>query len=604
VPPVPYVPSGPGAVPLPPSRPAMDYSRMAAEVDADPTLIPTMAKMVQGEVPSNASLQQRQIQAQSAFNRAQATGLPLRTALANGYYPPQTFTRGTGDVGAFKRDVLDPVLRGADPSSEAFNFPASQNASGGVASRGIQSGRYRPYATMGGEMYGQKRGEGAALERFRNPFGPPAVPGAEAADASPTDPDQVRNAITRQLVPPPSPAAPGVQVASLGNGGPLGNAAAASSVIPPVLPPGTTTPPVPGAVPPPTVAPTPPNVQPDIRTLPRTAQAPGIPGPLTPPTPTPTPPPAPGTPQEFRAPPPAPVKDTRPTPEEIYGTRLLRSHPDDPAYVAEAQRWMAAGAAKREAAYEQAKENHKNLMEDWKLGQAAAIAQQNPEAQLRLQEARQEAHRKQAEFEHFGGQTLAQALEPVKESYKEARKIPGQAIEIRKAQELVPKMFTGAPADINLSIAKWANAAGLPLDPKVVPTEAFKSYIQSVVAALRPQVEGTGTQSNVELGFLQKAAGADAKLEKGTIQDILNSVEKLNTLAAIEHQKKLLTFTGDDPNRQRAFGGFNVMEHAVPQAAVNALRQHYKEDPAAALKEFDEHYYTPGLAAKILKSGR
>ena len=264
-------------MPLPPPRPAMDYSKMAAEVDANPALVGQMAAMGQGELPPNASLQQRQIQAQTALNRAQANNLPLSTALNNGYYPPQTFQRGTGDVGAYKRDVLDPLLRGADPSSEALGFPASQNASNApgnpVAANGIASGRYRPYAWMGGEMYGQKAGEGAALERFRNPFGPPAR-GDVAAAAPPDATAQGRDAITEAALAGAQPPVSNARVASLGGAGPLGAAGAASNAIPPTLPP-SMPPPVPGgpagAVPPAPYA-NPPTPT-DIAPRPQVAQA-------------------------------------------------------------------------------------------------------------------------------------------------------------------------------------------------------------------------------------------------------------------------------------------------------------------------------------------
>ena len=91
------------------------------------------------------------------------------------------------------------------------------------------------------------------------------------------------------------------------------------------------------------------------------------------------------------------------------------------------------------------------------------------------------------------------------------------------------------------------------------------------------------------------------------MNDILNAVEKLNTLAAIEHQKKVLTFTGDNKNAQRImFGEYGVpaMEQVVPSVAVNALKQHYAENPGEAVQEFDTHFHTPGLALRILQSGR
>jgi hypothetical protein len=339
----------------------------------------------------------------------------------------------------------------------------------------------------------------------------------------------------------------------------------------------------------------------------------GVPGPLAPPVPTPPPPPAPGSLQPQQVPsskPAAPVLDLRPTPEEIKGIQMLRAHPNDPNYQALAQPWIAYGQQKRQADFAQRQETYKADLATWAKAQELALEQGTPAAQLKLQEAREDAARKQRDYEQFGGLSREEVLSPIKENLANAKNLPAAAMGINNARAALnadPGMFTGSAANVQLSAKKLLAAAGFPADPRIPPTEAFKNYITGVVGSLRSQVVGTGAQSNAELQLLEKAAGSDTTLDRRSMNDILNAVEKLNTLAAIEHQKKVLTFTGDNKNAQRImFGEYGVpaMEQVVPSVAVNALKQHYAENPGEAVQEFDTHFHTPGLALRILQSGR
>ena len=345
------------------------------------------------------------------------------------------------------------------------------------------------------------------------------------------------------------------------------------------------------------------------------AEAPigSVPGPLSRPVPTPLPPAAPGSlaPQQVpdRKPVP-PILDQRPTPEEIKGLQMLRAHPNDPNYQALAQPWIAYGAQKRQADLAQRQEAYKADLATWEKAQEISLQQGTPKAQLELQQAQEDAARKQREYEQFGGLTREEALSPIKENLANVRTLPASAAGINNARAALngnPQMFTGTGADLQLSVAKMLSAVGAKPDPSIPPTEAFKNYISGILGTLRPQVAGTGSQSNAELQILQKAAGADITLDRRSMNDILNAVEKLNTTAAVEHQKKVLTFTGANENAQRvAFPLYGVpaMEQVVPGVAVTALKKHYAQDPAAAVKEFDSHFYTPGLALSVLQSGR
>jgi hypothetical protein len=167
---VPYTSTGAGGIPLPPPRPQIDRTAANAEFQENPALVPRIQAMVEGEARPGATAAEKQLYAASALNRAIQQDVPVAQALktytgpqSGGYYPPQTFARGEQtntpeQTAEFKTTVLDPVLRGADPQLQGARGPFSptDNASLGVASRGISSGRYSNYADVGGETFATK----------------------------------------------------------------------------------------------------------------------------------------------------------------------------------------------------------------------------------------------------------------------------------------------------------------------------------------------------------------------------------------------------------------------------------------------------------------
>lgn len=146
--------------PLPPPRPRIDRTRINAEVQADPTLIPRMATIAKGET---SDPQGRRVIAETIANRAIARDQPLSQVMQQytgpgsaGYYPASTFRNGAmtpEQAQAMQRDVIDPMLRGSDEGTQALGFAPTGNASGGVAARGIASGRYGNAGRLAGETY-------------------------------------------------------------------------------------------------------------------------------------------------------------------------------------------------------------------------------------------------------------------------------------------------------------------------------------------------------------------------------------------------------------------------------------------------------------------
>ena len=324
---------------MPPPRPVFDRSSFQAEREANPSLDARMQTIVQGEVGHGATPEEKKIQLEAIFNRAAARGQTLGQVTQQytgpgsaGYYPATTFAngaaRGPQESQDFQRDIMTPVLRGSDVGGQALGFPPTGNASGGVASRGIASGRYNEAGRLpgGAETYVQQESP-AGVARLN-------------ASRLPT-----RNAIAQAMTPPPPVLAQGGD----GGGPPPGTATDARQ--PPNLNPIITTD---------TIAPAPP-----VRTA-QATEGPYTRPPLDPLDPSPA---APGVPSVGRvATPPFQVR-RQPAPpnendipfnrEQIRGQQLLMAAGTDPVKQAAAQRLItlgtqrrAADVAQRKAAYD------------------------------------------------------------------------------------------------------------------------------------------------------------------------------------------------------------------------------------------------------------
>jgi hypothetical protein len=158
----------------------IDRSSFQSELNAKPWLAQRLAWMVRGEV-GNASHEQRMIQLESVFNRAQSRGISLEQALLDvshrgGYYARDTY-RGAppsaAETDAFKKNLLDPVMAGSDVGTKKFGFLVTGNASQmGFAGRRAAAGVYSHYSWYTGkpgvgEMYvTEARDRSAELPRI------------------------------------------------------------------------------------------------------------------------------------------------------------------------------------------------------------------------------------------------------------------------------------------------------------------------------------------------------------------------------------------------------------------------------------------------------
>jgi hypothetical protein len=175
---------------------------------------------------------------------------------------------------------------------------------------------------------------------------------------------------------------------------------------------------------------------------------------------------------------------------------------------------------------------------------------------------------------------------------------------IRNARQAATegKMFTGSAGELDLSLKKLMSSAGFPTDPRINATEEFKSYIKPILAAARQSLVGGANISDSDMKIAEAAVGGNITLDRNSIVHILGSLERMNTAMAVNHQRKVETIAGDDPQRQAImFGSYGLpMENVVPREAVGLLQSQPTQE---VMQQFDRKYHTPGLAKRILGGG-
>ena len=343
---------------------------------------------------------------------------------------------------------------------------------------------------------------------------------------------------------------------------------------------------------------------------------PSVPPSGTPATPIP---PAPEEPRAFVPPSaakplPEPAVPARvlPGPEQLLMEKKARDAEDADLkiyYTDKAAKFEADRAAQDTRAMEKWKADHQAWEQD-----RARLHQYYLETPTREQtikkgmdegQARERAQKIEAQL---GGIPAETWLANLKTGKEQTAGIPAATQSIKRARDLVEnnKMYFGTFADTNTTLAKVMSSAGFPLDPKASGTEQFKQAMGGIMAQARKAIVGPGAQSDREMGVLQAVTGADAKLTPDTIRAALDAAERLNLMMALQHQKEVRQFAGeDDPNRKaaiyRAYGVPNMAD-LVPQASVNKLFK-FSSDPKVH-QDFDNTYHTPGLSREILRYRR
>jgi hypothetical protein len=349
-----------------------------------------------------------------------------------------------------------------------------------------------------------------------------------------------------------------------------------------------------------------PPILPPQNQMPPSIPAPGTPAPLVPTAPSVARTPVP---EQFKQEPmPPPKIQMEPKgPDQLHFEKMKDLVPDDP-YLSKVYEDKAA----REEAKRAFKDKQNQALWDAQNRQyeTAKSAYQefwrtNPERELTLQKAEDERAKRAFDeriTQGLGGVDPAVFANNIVKSHEAVKSIIGSSMSIGNARRMATdeSMFTGSDAEIKSSLNKLAQVLGFPPDPRVSATEQFKTYMAGITAQQRQALVGGANISDKDLAAASDAAGANVKLERGTILAALRAAENLNTVLAVEHQKKLEAFSLGIPARQQhIYGQFGLpMEQIVPQEAVNILRRD-AADPTAH-KEFDETFHTPGLSRKVL----
>ena len=347
------------------------------------------------------------------------------------------------------------------------------------------------------------------------------------------------------------------------------------------------------------------------RGAPAQSAPPPIPGPLDPPVPRQMPAvqALPKVPAQFDA---EPVRP--PTPQippisqaELRAQKALADFPDDPVIQQRAQQALADAEKQRLMPYQRDIEQWKADMgvynEQYKTWQDRKANQ--PQTDIKLRTEQQDLADKQAaaaRSNRLGGIDPKLFEGEITKSMEDVKGLPATTQAIANVRSsLKDKMFTGSAANMELALGKIAAAAGFPTSDRVSATEAFKAYMSSITAQARKALVGGTNISDRDLSAAQDASAGKITLEAGSINRVLDSIERINTATAVNHQGKLQAFAGDDPNAQRAvFGVFGLpMENIVPAPAIKMLRDH--ADKPEVIADFDKTFKTPGLAQRILQ---
>lgn len=116
---------------------------------------------------------------------------------------------------------------------------------------------------------------------------------------------------------------------------------------------------------------------------------------------------------------------------------------------------------------------------------------------------------------------------------------------------------TGATSDIEMGVAKWAQAIGMqPPDPEVGMTEAYKANMARETMNLIKNLGVGAAISNADLVFTEKASGSDTGITEEGLLGIINLARVGAANVALEHQRIMGTTkdeSGNIPSRLRIF---------------------------------------------------
>lgn len=172
---------------------------------------------------------------------------------------------------------------------------------------------------------------------------------------------------------------------------------------------------------------------------------------------------------------------------------------------------------------------------------------------------------------NVGGGTDKQIFDTFDERSKEARMAASGLTAIQNARASINGgggSITGSGADFRLGLQKAAASLGIGDTDKIVNTETFRAAIAPQVASVLKSTVGTANISDSDRRFAEKAAGGSIELDKGSINRLLDIMERANR-ATLKRYGEQLDAVYPDPvahRRERALFNVPVPEAPAPVA--------------------------------------
>lgn len=174
---------------------------------------------------------------------------------------------------------------------------------------------------------------------------------------------------------------------------------------------------------------------------------------------------------------------------------------------------------------------------------------------------------------NVGGGSDKQIFDTFSENTKEARAAANGLVALRTARQALQGpggAITGFGADEKLTFQKLGAAIGVADPASIQNTETFRAAIAPQVASMLKSTVGSANISNSDREFAEKAAGGSIKLDAGSINRLLDIMEKAGSARLELHQQQLDAVYPDAQanKRERALFGVQMPAPAQPQAAA------------------------------------
>jgi hypothetical protein len=164
----------------------------------------------------------------------------------------------------------------------------------------------------------------------------------------------------------------------------------------------------------------------------------------------------------------------------------------------------------------------------------------SPETQKQFRDFRESSTSKTSinvAMDKFAGELGGALAKNVIDGYGDAQAAQRTIQNIQDARTYVPEMFAGTGANVFLAGAKALNAVGFNI-PQVKNTEAFRSAIGQVVL---PGLKALGSGqaiSNSDRQYMERIVAGDITLDRPSIDEVLNIVERTNRRVIDLHNDK------------------------------------------------------------------